>query len=72
MKMRGPVSYNYLAQDGIFVNDHNCANAYFRMAFSSALPSSILKLSVDMKWTAAECTKMKTARAKRANSNFHR
>jgi len=72
MKMRGPVLYNYLAQDGVFVNDHNCANAYFRMAFSSALPSSILKLSVDMKWTAAECTKMKTARAKRANTNFHR
>lgn len=71
MEMRGPVFYN-LAQDGIFVNDHNCANAYFRMAFSAALLSSILKLPVDMKRSAAECTKMKTVRAKRANSNFHR
>ena len=46
--MRGPVFYN-LAQVGIFVNDHNCANGYFRMAFSAALLSSILKLPVDMK-----------------------
>ena len=35
METRGPVFYN-LAQDGIFVDDYNCANASFRMAFSSA------------------------------------
>ena len=36
----------------------------FKWLFFLALLSSVSKLSVDRKWTAAKCTKMKTARAK--------